>query len=226
MDGNGRWAEERGRPREEGHREGAEAAQRVVEACLETGIRYLTLFAFSTENWKRPQSEIGDLMQILNSRLQSVESRLPEGVRLQFVGGTGTLEPSLRHLMRLAERHHPGEERLRCLVAINYGARAEISAAARALAEEAAAGGVDPGTIDEEAFGNRLLFSEVPDPDLLIRTAGEQRLSNFLLWQCAYSELLFVDCLWPEFGKPELESAVREYAARDRRFGQLSEQRC
>ncbi|MHB1305107.1 MAG: polyprenyl diphosphate synthase [Acidiphilium sp.] len=219
MDGNGRWAARRNLPRAAGHREGARAVRRTVEAAIGHGISWLTLFAFSSENWRRPAEEVTDLTFLLRHYLRSELRELGEaGVRLHVIGERERFGPALRDELAAAEAGTAGNDRLNLVVALSYGARAEIAAAARRLAAAAAAG-LDPATIDEAAFGRHLSTFGMPDPDLLIRTSGEQRLSNFLLWQAAYAELIFDEALWPDFGAPNLAAAVAEYARRERRFG-------
>lgn len=220
MDGNGRWATRRGLPRAAGHRQGAEAARRTVRAACDLGIRYLTLFSFSSENWKRPKTEILDLMGLLRRYLENeIQELNRNGVRLQVIGERGRLPPDIQSLVERAERETRANVRLTLIMALSYGGRQEILSAARRLAEEAAAGRLDPADLDERLFERQLFTEGVPDPDLVIRTSGEQRLSNFLLWQSAYSELVFVDKLWPDFGKDDLAAAVAEYTQRDRRYG-------
>ncbi len=219
MDGNGRWAQARGLPRAAGHRAGVEAARRAVDGCLEHGIRYLTLFAFSTENWCRPQGEIGELLELFRTRLESLGDNIPSGVRVRFVGDRSSLDLRLRRLMEGTEERESGRERLLVSVALNYGGRSEIVEAARRLAQRAAKGEIDPARIDEQMFASELSAAGVPDPDLVVRTAGEQRLSNFLLWQSAYSELVFLDCFWPEFDQEFLAMALGLFAQRERRYG-------
>jgi undecaprenyl diphosphate synthase len=220
MDGNGRWATRRGLPRTAGHRQGAEAARQVVEAAIDLGIANLTLFSFSSENWKRPRLEVMDLMGLLRRYLQSEIAELHKnGVRLTIIGERARLPDDIQRLVAEGERQTAGNRRLRLIMALSYGARQELVLAARRLAEAVAAGRLAPGEIDEARFAGELFCAEVPDPDLVIRTSGEQRLSNFMLWQAAYSELLFVDKLWPDFGKEDLAAAVAEYVQRDRRYG-------
>jgi len=220
MDGNGRWAQARGLPRIAGHRRGAEAVRRTVSAATELGIRYLTLFGFSSENWKRPLNEIHDLMGLLRHYLRGEIAELHEkGVRILFIGDRSRLPPDIVTLIVNSEELTRNNDRLTLSIALSYGGRAEIATAARRIAEEAAAGRLDPAKVDETLFG-RFLFTEgIPDPDLLIRTSGEQRISNFLLWQCAYSELVFTGTLWPDFDKAALENAVRDFHGRERRYG-------
>jgi len=220
MDGNGRWATRRGLPRTVGHRQGAEAARQVVQAAIDLGIANLTLFSFSSENWKRPRGEVMDLMGLLRRYLQSEIAELHKnGVRLTVIGERSRLPDDIQRLVAEGERQTAGNRRLRLIMALSYGARQELVLAARRLAEAVAAGRLAPGEIDEACFAGELFCADVPDPDLVIRTSGEQRLSNFLLWQTAYSELLFVDKLWPDFGKEDLAAAVAEYVQRDRRYG-------
>ena len=221
MDGNGRWARARGLPRAEGHRAGAEAAVRAVNACREFGVRYLTLFAFSTENWGRPAEEVGELLDLFRARLDAIDENMPPGVRLRFVGDRVPFDPSLRGLMEAVERRTGGGGDLLLSVAVNYGGRTEIVQAVRRLARRAANGELDPEEIDEAVFAGELSAGGVPDPDLVIRTAGEQRLSNFLLWQSAYAELVFLDRLWPDFDRAALVEAFEAFAARERRFGRV-----
>jgi undecaprenyl diphosphate synthase len=220
MDGNGRWARARGLPRVAGHRQGAEAVRRAVVACIELGIDYLTIYAFSSENWKRPEREIDDLMGLLGLYLRNEVAELAErGVRVRFIGDRGRLSPDIRRLIDAAEASTRANRALTLTVALNYGGRHEIVRAARRLAEDAAAGRLDPSTVTEAAFAARLDTHDIPDPDLVIRTSGEQRLSNFLLWQAAYAELVFLPTLWPDFRKADLEDAVSEFCRRERRYG-------
>jgi undecaprenyl diphosphate synthase len=223
MDGNGRWAAARGLPRAEGHRRGVEALRRSVRAAYELGISYLTIFSFSSENWSRPAAEIGDLFGLLRRFIRNDLARLhSEGVRVRVIGERDGLEPDICALLREAEELTCHNSRLNLVVAFNYGSRQEIARAARRLAREVAEGRRDPASIDAETLGQYLDAPDVPHPDLIIRTSGEQRLSNFLMWQAAYSELVFVPVHWPDFDKAVLESAIAEYARRERRFGGLA----
>jgi undecaprenyl diphosphate synthase len=220
MDGNGRWAAARGLPRAQGHRRGADAVRRTVEAAAELGIEYLTLFGFSSENWNRPAEEVSDLMGLLRRYLQSEIAELhKEGVRLRVIGDRRRLAPDIVRLIEDAEARTAGNTRINVTVALSYGGRQEIAAAARQLAADVAEGRLSAEGIDEQAFSTRLLTYGLPDPDLLIRTSGEQRISNFLLWQCAYSELVFSSTYWPDFGKDDLEAALRDFQNRERRYG-------
>jgi undecaprenyl diphosphate synthase len=220
MDGNGRWATSRGWPRLVGHRRGAERVRAIVEAAPGLGIRYLTLYAFSTENWKRSTEEVIGLMTIFARYIQTEAERLSaEGVRLRFIGGRDRLDKRLRRLMSGIEERTKGNDRLHLTVAINYGGRDEILRAARRLAEEAAAGRIAPAAIDEAAFSTRLDTHDLPDPDLVVRTSGETRISNYLLWQSAYAEYEFTDTLWPDFTADELAAILDRYGMRERRFG-------
>lgn len=220
MDGNGRWAKARGRPRIYGHRRGAEAVRRVVEAAPELGVRYLTLFGFSSENWTRPRDEVDELMGLLRFYLRSEIAELHRnGVSLRVIGDRERLAPDIGELIRHGEALTAGNHRLVLTVALSYGGRMEIAAAARSLARDAAAGRLDPAAIDEAAVAGRLFTADLPDPDLVIRTSGEQRISNFLLWQMAYAELMFVAAHWPDFAGTDLARAVEAYRQRDRRFG-------
>jgi undecaprenyl diphosphate synthase len=220
MDGNGRWAKARGLPRTAGHKKGVDAVRRVISAARELGVRYLTLFGFSSENWRRPADEVSDLMHLLRFYLRSELAELHRnGVRLRIIGDRNRLAPDIVQLIEGAENHTGDNAGLTVMVALSYGARQEIVDAARRLATEAAAGTLDPATIDDAALAGRLYAPDIPDPDLIIRTSGEKRISNFLLWQAAYAEFLFVDTLWPDFQKSDLEAALDEYHRRERRFG-------
>jgi undecaprenyl diphosphate synthase len=220
MDGNGRWANARGLPRTVGHQRGAEAVRRAVTGATELGIGYLTLYGFSSENWKRPAAEIDDLMALLRFYLRSEITEMHRnGVRVRVIGDRERLAPDIVALIDEAEQRTRANVRLNLTVALSYGGRAEIALAARRLAEDAQAGRLDPAGIDETLFARHLLTAGIPDPDLVIRTSGEMRISNFLLWQSAYAELVFLDRLWPDFTKDDLADAIREYHRRDRRYG-------
>ena len=220
MDGNGRWAKARGLPRIAGHRRGAEAVRRTIIAAAELGISYLTLFGFSSENWKRPSGEIAELMALLRVYLRGEIAELHRnGVRVRIIGDRTRLAPDIVTLIVNAEELTQNNTRLTLIVALSYGGRHDIVQAAQFLAAEAAAGRITPEAIDESCFNDYLFTAGIPDPDLLIRTSGEQRISNFLLWQTAYTELVFVDTLWPDFGASDLATAVREFHGRDRRYG-------
>jgi undecaprenyl diphosphate synthase len=220
MDGNGRWAKARGMPRLVGHKRGAEAVRRCVTAAAELGIEYLTLYGFSSENWRRPENEVSDLMGLLRTYLRSEVAELHrQNVRLRIIGQRDRLPPETVALCASGENLTRDNNRLNLTIALSYGGRDEIVTAARALALAAVSGEIKADQIDEEVFGRRLFTDGLPDPDLLIRTSGEKRVSNFLLWQCAYAELVFVDRLWPDFSKLDLEDAIREYHGRERRFG-------
>ena len=220
MDGNGRWAKARGLPRAAGHRQGAEAARKVLRAAGEAGVECLTLYAFSSENWRRPQDEINDLMGLLRLYISSELSALHrEGVRVKIIGDHKAFKPDVARLVDEAVAKTAANTRMTLAVALNYGARNEMVNAARTLAERVAAGELKPDAIDEAMIDSALDTRELPPLDLLIRTSGECRLSNFLLWQAAYAELLFVDTLWPDFDGEALRSALAEFAARDRRYG-------
>jgi undecaprenyl diphosphate synthase len=222
MDGNGRWAAARGLPRVEGHRRGVEVVRRIVRAAGEMGIRYLTIFSFSAENWTRPESEIGELMGLLRRFIRNDLAELHRsGVRVRIIGERDGLAPDIARLLTEAEELTKENENLTLVVAFNYGARQEIARAAKRIAEQVATGALKPADIDVEETARALDAPDVPDPDLIIRTSGEQRLSNFLLWQCAYSELVFVPTYWPDFDRAALELAIREYQQRERRFGGL-----
>jgi len=222
MDGNGRWAAARGLPRVEGHRRGVEVVRRTVRAAADIGIQYLTIFSFSAENWSRPQSEIGELMGLLRRFIRNDLAELHRsGVRVRIVGEREGLAPDIARLLTEAEELTKENDRLTLVVAFNYGARQEIVRAARRMAEQVAAGHLKPDEMDVDRLSQALDAPEIPDPDLIIRTSGEQRLSNFLLWQSAYSELVFVPTYWPDFDRAVLEAAIREYQQRERRFGGL-----
>jgi undecaprenyl diphosphate synthase len=220
MDGNGRWAAARGLPRVAGHRAGAQAVRRTIEAAVSHGVAWLTLFAFSSENWRRPAAEVTDLTGLLRHYLRTEVAELhAEGVRLRIIGDRARFDGDIRAELARAERLTEQNARLNLTVALSYGGRAEIVAAARALAEAARDGTLDPAALDEAAFAARLATAAIPDPDLVVRTSGEQRLSNFLLWQSAYAEFAFPDVLWPDFGAAHFAEALADYARRERRFG-------
>jgi undecaprenyl diphosphate synthase len=220
MDGNGRWATARGLPRIAGHRTGAEAVRRTVRAAAELGIGYLTLFGFSSENWKRPLQEIDGLMGLLRHYLRGEIAEIHRnGVRLRVIGQRARLAADIVTLIENGEALTRENTGLQLTIALSYGGRDEIAAAARALAHQVAAGKLDPDTIDEMMVGEHLLTADMPDPDLVIRTSGEQRISNFLLWHTAYAEFSFTDTLWPDFAKSDLEKAVQDFHGRDRRYG-------
>jgi undecaprenyl diphosphate synthase len=222
MDGNGRWAAARGLPRVEGHRRGVEALRRTVRAARELGISYLTIFSFSSENWSRPQSEIRDLLTLLRRFIRNDLVDLHKSnVRVRIIGERDDLAHDIRAMLQEAEDLTRDNDGLTLMVAFNYGARQEIARAARRLALEVAAGRQSVEAITPDLLGQSLDAPDVPDPDVIIRTSGEQRLSNFLLWQAAYSELVFVPTNWPDFDKSTLESAITEYRRRERRFGGL-----
>ena len=220
MDGNGRWAKARGLPRVAGHRRGADAVKRVVRGAGELGIPCLTLFAFSTENWTRPADEVSDLMGLLRHYLRhDLEELRKNGAKLRVVGNRDGLAADIVRDIADAEAATRANTRIDVNICINYGARDEILRATRRLAAQVAAGELSADRIDEARFERELLTAGIPDPDLLIRTSGEQRISNFLLWQAAYAELVFVDTLWPDFGKEHLEQAIAEFRKRERRYG-------
>jgi undecaprenyl diphosphate synthase len=220
MDGNGRWAQSRGLPRIAGHRRGAEAVRRTVTAAAELDIPFLTLFGFSSENWKRPLNEVDDLMGLLRHYLRGEIAELHRnGVRLRVIGDIRRLAPDIVTLIENAEALTQDNRGVNLTIALSYGGRAEIVAAARAIAAKAAAGHLALEAVDEQLIARHLFTADLPDPDLLIRTSGEQRISNFLLWQCAYAELVFTKTLWPDFGRNDLEQAIADYCCRERRYG-------
>jgi len=225
MDGNGRWARQRALPRQAGHRAGVRTARQIVEACAKRGIGTLTLFAFSSENWRRPRREVGALMRLFIEALEREADELhSNGIRLSFIGDRGSLSPALQAQMAEAEERTRGNTRLALVVALAYGGRWDLVSAARALARDVAAGRLDPEAIDDEAIAQRLALAGLPDPDLLIRTGGEHRISNFLLWNLAYAECYFTDRLWPDFNEQDLDAALDRYRKVERRFGMTSEQ--
>ena len=225
MDGNGRWARRRGLPRTAGHRAGVKSVRAMVEESVRQGVGVLTLFAFSSENWHRPAAEVAILLQLFMSTLRGEVNRLNDsGVCLRVVGDRTAFPEKLQARIAEAEAMTAGNQALTLQIAANYGGRWDITRAARRLAVAAAAGQLDPEAIDEAALSAQLSFPDIPDPDLFIRTGGEQRLSNFLLWQSAYAELYFTDLLWPEFGATAYAEALRDYAGRQRRFGKTAEQ--
>jgi undecaprenyl diphosphate synthase len=225
MDGNGRWAQQRSLPRTAGHREGAKAVRRVVQACSEQGIEVLTLFAFSSENWRRPRREVEILMNLFLTTLRGEVRRLnAANVRLRFIGDRGAFSDTLQDYMVRAERETAANTGLDLVIAANYGGRWDMTQAARRIAEQVAAGLLRPDEVTPAVFHRHTCLSDLPEPDLFIRTGGEQRISNFLLWQMAYTELFFTDRLWPDYGLADLESACAAFASRQRRFGQTGEQ--
>jgi undecaprenyl diphosphate synthase len=220
MDGNGRWAQQRGLPRAAGHRAGAEAVRRALQAAADNRVEVLTIYAFSSENWRRSAEEISDLTALMRFYLErELKTLEKERVRLRLIGDYAAFGPELVERLERAVERTKGNTRLTLVIALNYGSQAEIAAAARKLAAKAAGGEVDPASIDEQAIENELQTRDLPPLDLLIRTSGEVRLSNFLLWQAAYAELLFLDILWPDFDEQAFADALQVYAARNRRFG-------
>ena len=223
MDGNGRWAAARGLPRVEGHRRGVEALRKTVRAAGEIGIACLTIFSFSSENWQRPASEVRDLMGLLRIFIRKDLAELhANGVCVRVIGERDNLDPDIRRLLEEAEELTRRNDSLTLVVAFNYGARDEIARAVRRIAQDVASGAVKPEAVTEDMIGRHLDAPDLSDPDLIIRTSGEQRLSNFLLWQAAYSELVFSPVYWPDFDRATLEAAIEEYRRRERRFGGLA----
>ena len=220
MDGNGRWAASRHLPRIAGHREGARAVRRTIEAAIQSGVSWLTIYAFSSENWRRPLGEVLDLTGLLRHYLRTEIADLKaNGVRLRFIGDRGRFDPDIQGDLEEAEAGTRTNTKLNLTVALSYGARAEIVAAAQAAAAAVKAGTLDASQLNEAVFASFLATAEMPDPDLIIRTSGEQRLSNFLLWQAAYAELVFLDVFWPDFNAEHFAAALADYARRERRFG-------
>ncbi|WP_294123749.1 isoprenyl transferase [Sphingomonas sp.] len=220
MDGNGRWAAKRGLPRVAGHRAGAEAVRTTLKAAAKIGIEVLTLYAFSSENWRRSEEEVSDLKGLLGYYLERELDELDrQGVRLLLIGDHHAFGPQLVERLERAVKRTAANDRLTLVVALGYGARSEIAGAARKLAARVKAGELDPSEIDENKFGSELMTADLPELDLMIRTSGEKRLSNFLLWQAAYAELIFTDTLWPDFDEEALKAALEEYSGRQRRYG-------
>jgi undecaprenyl diphosphate synthase len=220
MDGNGRWAKRRGLPRTFGHPQGVEAIRRTVKAAPKLGVRWLTLYAFSTENWRRPAGEVAEVMRLLKNYVNSDLSTLAkEGVRVRILGLREGLAPDIAEIVARAESQTAHNENFFLQVAFNYGARADIVEATRTLMAQAARGEMDPADLTERAFSQRLSTAGVPAPDLVVRTSGERRLSNFLLWESAYSEFVFQDVLWPDYGGEHLAAAISEFQTRERRYG-------
>lgn len=224
MDGNGRWARKRGLPRKMGHQAGANAFKEIARYANKIGLKYLTAYVFSTENWKRPKDEIDSIIALLRNYLDEMENYRKENIRVLFIGDRTVFDDDIQAKMRRAEEQSRNATGLTLILAINYGGRAEIAQAARRIAEDAAAGKLSPGAVDEAVFSRYLYTAGIPDVDLLIRPSGEYRLSNFLLWQTAYSEYVFMSgVLWPDFKPAMLDEALAEYRSRSRRFGGLSE---
>ena len=220
MDGNGRWATQRGRPRLFGHHAGAKRVREIVESCPDVGVKYLTIFAFSTENWKRTQVEVAGLMGLFRRYIAKETRALADfGARVRFIGDRERLDAKLVKLMEKLEKTTAGNSKVNLTIALNYGARDEVSRATKLLAEDVARGLLDPANVDEETLSSYLDTRVLPDPDLVIRTSGEARISNFLLWQSAYAEYEFIDTLWPDFSREEFASLCASYGERDRRFG-------
>jgi undecaprenyl diphosphate synthase len=223
MDGNGRWAKARHLPRVMGHRAGVAAVRATVRAAADLGIEYLTLYGFSSENWKRPRTEVNDLMGLLRLYIHDdLEELHKSGVEIRIIGAKTNLEGDIIKLIDHAQARTRGNTKLKLIIAFNYGGQDEIVEAARRIAEKIAAGTLTPEAVDRDLFAAHLATAGIPDPDLVIRTSGEHRLSNFLIWQCAYSEFVFTDTLWPDFNKAHLAAAIAEFQGRDRRFGGLS----
>jgi len=223
MDGNGRWAQARNLPRTAGHKKGVDAVRTVVETAAEIGVSYLTLFGFSTENWKRPSGEINDLMGLLRLYLKKeVSSLAKNGICLKIIGDRQTLPADIRSLITESEEKTANGGRLTLVIALSYGGRSDIAQAVQKIAHKVALGEIDPNTISEEVISSHLSTAKIPDPDLVIRTSGEQRISNFLLWQSAYSEFLFEKTLWPDFDREAFLKAIDAYQLRERRFGATS----
>lgn len=222
LDGNGRWAKEKGMPRNYGHMQGAKAVEDILEVARDMGIKYLTVYAFSTENWNRPETEVSALMKILRNYLKtSIKKSMKNNVRCRVIGDKSALSPDIQEAIAELEKATAGNTGLTFSIAINYGGRDEITRAVRKVADKVKSGELDPSDISEEIINSNLDTNYLPDPDLLIRTCNEQRISNFLLWQCAYTEFYFAQVAWPDFDKEQLQMAVDAYASRNRKFGGL-----
>jgi undecaprenyl diphosphate synthase len=222
LDGNGRWAKEKGMPRNYGHMQGAKAVEDILEVARDMGIKYLTVYAFSTENWNRPEAEVSALMKILRNYLKtSIKKSMKNNVRCRVIGDKTALSPDIQEAIAELEKATAGNTGLTFSIAINYGGRDEITRAVRKVADKVKSGELDPSDISEEIINSNLDTNYLPDPDLLIRTCNEQRISNFLLWQCAYTEFYFAQVAWPDFDKEQLQMAVDAYASRNRKFGGL-----
>ena len=219
MDGNGRWAKKRGLPRKFGHREGAKTFRTIARHAKALGVSYITFYAFSTENWKRPQEEVDAIMDLFDKYLDEVEDFIDENIRVRFIGDRTMLKPSLQAKMQHVEEISKDFDSMTLVLAINYGGRDEITHAVKGIAEDVKTGKLDVSQIDEKMIQSRLYTEEIPDVDLIIRPSGEQRLSNFLIWQSAYAEYYFTNILWPDFSKKDLEKAVMTFSERNRRFG-------
>jgi undecaprenyl diphosphate synthase len=225
MDGNGRWAEARGQPRHAGHRAGVASVRSTIEECIRYGVKVLTLFAFSSENWRRPQAEVGMLMELFLTALQrEVKNMQSNDIQLRVIGDVDAFPDKLKKRIRHAENATRDNSRMVLQIAANYGGRWDITQAARRLAAAVRSGDLSPDDIDEQVFAGATSLGDLPDPDLFIRTGGDLRISNFLLWHCAYTELYFTPVLWPDFGADELRESLAEFARRQRRFGQTGSQ--
>lgn len=225
MDGNGRWAKKQGKNRVAGHKKGVQSVKSAIKSCLEHEIGYLTLFAFSSENWNRPKAEVNALMELFTSALESQVRKLNEnGVKLRMIGDLSRFSKKIQKLVASAEELTKNNNKLVLSVAVNYGGRWEIAEACKKLAYQVEQGHLEPGDISEELIQQNLSTSDIPDPDLFIRTSGEYRISNFLLWQAAYAEFYFTDIFWPDFGEDEFTEALLKYTNRERRFGKTGEQ--
>lgn len=219
MDGNGRWAKQRGLSRSMGHRQGAKTFEKIAEHAKNIGIKNLTVYAFSTENWKRPPEEVDSILNLMNNYMDEILKKNNEGIRIKFVGSKNGLTPQILEKMQKTQKATENSEKITVNIAFNYGGREEILAAAKCIALDFKAGRITEAQIDEDLFGQYLYTAHSPDPELIIRPSGENRLSNFLLWQCAYSEFITTNKLWPDFTPEDLDNAIAEFAVRNRRFG-------
>lgn len=224
LDGNGRWAKSKGMPRNYGHVQGSKTVEKICEEAWRMGIKYLTVYAFSTENWNRPSDEVDALMKLLRNYMKTcLKTAAKNDMKIRVIGDKTRLAPDIQNRIEELEKATVNNGGLNFQIAINYGSRDEILRAVRRIAEDSASGKLEPGSIDEACFESYLDTHDIPDPDLLIRTSGEERLSNYLLWQLAYAEFYFTDVLWPDFTKEELQKAIQQYNSRDRRYGKVSE---
>lgn len=219
MDGNGRWAKLRGLPRKAGHKEGSKAFKKISKYCRKIGVKYLTVYAFSTENWKRPKDEVDSIMNLLRNYLDDALSDGKENARILFIGDKSPLDDDLKTKIAEIEKETENNDAITIQIALNYGGRDEIVKACREVANEVKSGNLNLDNIDEDLFSSHLYTKGIPDPDLIIRPSGEMRISNFLIWQCAYSEFVFMDILWPDFSEKDLDKAIEIYLTRNRRFG-------
>ena len=219
MDGNGRWAKQKGLPRKAGHKEGSKTFKKISTYCREIGVKYLTVYAFSTENWKRPKDEVDSIMNLLRNYLEDAEKNSDENARILFIGDTNPLDDDLKDKIITIENKTKNNDAITVIIALNYGGRDEIVNACKMISQQVKDGEIAVNDIDENTIENHLYTKGIPNPDLIVRPSGEMRISNFLIWQCAYAEFVFMDILWPDFCERDLDKAIRIYSSRDRRFG-------